>query len=95
MTKALTRVVVLLAMLLAITPPVAAQQPRDPLETMRQIQALVWRHGPADADIGGLASIKVPKGLSFLGGALVGLALTGVLAPRGLQPLIRWLAQWT
>jgi membrane associated rhomboid family serine protease len=30
-----------------------------------------------------------------LGGALVGLALTGVLAPRGLQPLIRWLAQWT
>jgi membrane associated rhomboid family serine protease len=30
-----------------------------------------------------------------LGGALVGLALTGLLAPRGLQPLIRWLAQWT
>jgi membrane associated rhomboid family serine protease len=30
-----------------------------------------------------------------LGGALVGLALTGVLAPHGLQPLIRWLAQWT
>jgi membrane associated rhomboid family serine protease len=30
-----------------------------------------------------------------LGGALVGLALTGVLAPRGLQPLIRWFAQWS
>ena len=29
-----------------------------------------------------------------LGGALVGLALTGVLAPRGLEPLMRWFAQW-
>jgi len=47
MTKALTRVVVLLAMLLAITPPVAAQQPRDPLETMRQIQALRMRTSAA------------------------------------------------
>ena len=28
-----------------------------------------------------------------LGGAIVGLALTGVLAPRGLGPLIRWFAQ--
>src|SRR6266566_3770647 len=30
-----------------------------------------------------------------LGGALVGLTLTGILAPRGLQPLIRWFAQWS
>jgi membrane associated rhomboid family serine protease len=30
-----------------------------------------------------------------LGGALVGLAVTGILAPRGLQPLIRWFAQWS
>jgi membrane associated rhomboid family serine protease len=30
-----------------------------------------------------------------LGGALVGLAMTGILAPRGLQPLIRWFAQWS
>lgn len=30
-----------------------------------------------------------------LGGALVGLALTGVLAPRGLQPLIGWFTQWS
>ena len=30
-----------------------------------------------------------------LGGALVGLALTGVLAPHGLQPLVRWFAHWT
>ena len=30
-----------------------------------------------------------------LGGAVVGLALTGVLAPGGLQPLIRWFAQWS
>jgi membrane associated rhomboid family serine protease len=29
-----------------------------------------------------------------LGGAIVGLALTGVLAPRGLEPLLRWFAQW-
>ncbi|HEU5319689.1 MAG TPA: rhomboid family intramembrane serine protease, partial [Methylomirabilota bacterium] len=29
-----------------------------------------------------------------LGGAIVGLALTGVLAPRGLGPLLRWFAQW-
>jgi membrane associated rhomboid family serine protease len=29
-----------------------------------------------------------------LGGAIVGLALTGVLAPSGLQPLIRWFGQW-
>jgi len=29
-----------------------------------------------------------------LGGALVGLALTGLLAPRGLKPLIEWLTQW-
>jgi uncharacterized membrane-anchored protein len=68
MTKALTRVVVLLAMFLVITPLVAAQQPRDPMDTVRQIQALAWRRGPADADIGGLATIKVPKDLSFLDG---------------------------
>lgn len=29
-----------------------------------------------------------------LGGAIVGLALTGVLSPRGLGPLVRWFAQW-
>jgi len=29
-----------------------------------------------------------------LGGALVGLAVTGLLAPRGLGPLLRWFAQW-
>ena len=29
-----------------------------------------------------------------LGGAVIGLALTGVLAPRGLGSLIRWFAQW-
>jgi membrane associated rhomboid family serine protease len=29
-----------------------------------------------------------------LGGAILGLALTGVLAPRGLQPLVRWFQQW-
>jgi len=29
-----------------------------------------------------------------LGGALIGLAVTALLAPRGLAPLIRWLAQW-
>ncbi len=29
-----------------------------------------------------------------LGGAIVGLALTGVLAPNGLAPLVRWFAQW-
>jgi membrane associated rhomboid family serine protease len=30
-----------------------------------------------------------------LGGAIVGLAVTVVLAPRGLDPLLRWFAQWT
>jgi membrane associated rhomboid family serine protease len=29
-----------------------------------------------------------------LGGALIGLAVTGLLAPHGLAPLLRWLAQW-
>ena len=29
-----------------------------------------------------------------LGGALIGLAVTVLLAPRGLQPLHRWLAHW-
>jgi membrane associated rhomboid family serine protease len=29
-----------------------------------------------------------------LGGALIGLAVTGLLAPRGLGPLVRWLTQW-
>jgi membrane associated rhomboid family serine protease len=29
-----------------------------------------------------------------LGGALIGLAVTALLAPRGLDPLIRWFAQW-
>ena len=29
-----------------------------------------------------------------LGGAITGLAVTALLAPRGLQPLARWFAQW-
>ncbi len=29
-----------------------------------------------------------------LGGAIMGLALTGVLAPRGLDPLFRWFTRW-
>jgi membrane associated rhomboid family serine protease len=29
-----------------------------------------------------------------LGGAIVGLSLTGLLAPNGLAPLMRWFAQW-
>jgi membrane associated rhomboid family serine protease len=29
-----------------------------------------------------------------LGGALIGLAVTGLLAPHGLAPLMRWFAQW-
>ncbi|PYM17682.1 MAG: hypothetical protein DMD81_08205, partial [Candidatus Rokuibacteriota bacterium] len=29
-----------------------------------------------------------------LGGAIIGLAVTGLLAPRGLGPLLRWFAQW-
>lgn len=31
---------------------------------------------------------------AHLGGALIGLAMTGVLAPRGLDPLFRWFARW-
>jgi membrane associated rhomboid family serine protease len=30
-----------------------------------------------------------------LGGAIAGLAVTVLLAPRGLSPLLGWLAQWT
>jgi len=67
MTKALALPVVLLA-LLVVTRPAAAQQPRDPQDVVKQIQGLGWVHGPADANIGGLATIKVPKGLSFLDG---------------------------
>jgi membrane associated rhomboid family serine protease len=29
-----------------------------------------------------------------LGGAVVGLAVSALLAPRGLEPLVRWFAQW-
>ena len=29
-----------------------------------------------------------------LGGAIIGLAVTALLAPRGLDPLVRWFAQW-
>lgn len=29
-----------------------------------------------------------------LGGAIVGLLLTGALAPRGLRPLLQWFAEW-
>jgi membrane associated rhomboid family serine protease len=29
-----------------------------------------------------------------LGGAVVGLAISGALAPRGLRPLLEWFAQW-
>jgi membrane associated rhomboid family serine protease len=29
-----------------------------------------------------------------LGGALIGLAVTALLAPRGLEPLLRWFARW-
>ena len=29
-----------------------------------------------------------------LGGAVIGLAVTALLAPRGLEPLVRWLTQW-
>jgi membrane associated rhomboid family serine protease len=45
-----------------------------------------------------LIAQKRREGISHeghLGGALVGLAVTGILAPRGLQPLIRWFAQWS
>jgi membrane associated rhomboid family serine protease len=31
---------------------------------------------------------------AHLGGAIIGLALTGVLAPRGLHPLIQWFSHW-
>lgn len=31
---------------------------------------------------------------AHLGGAVIGLALTGMLAPRGLGPLIQWFARW-
>ncbi|PYM89694.1 MAG: DUF2167 domain-containing protein [Candidatus Rokuibacteriota bacterium] len=64
---ALTLPVVLLAVLVMAF-PAASQQPRDPKDVIKQIQALAWVHGPADANIGGLGTIKVPKGLSFLDG---------------------------
>ena len=67
MTKALALPVVLLT-LLVLTLPAAAQQPHDPQDVVKQIQRLGWVLGPADANIGGLATIKVPKGLAFLDG---------------------------
>src|SRR2546422_1333460 len=65
--QALTLPVVLLA-LLVMASPAAAQQPRDPQDVIRQIQELAWLRGPAEASIGSLATITVPKGLSFLDG---------------------------
>jgi membrane associated rhomboid family serine protease len=31
---------------------------------------------------------------AHLGGAILGLALAGLLAPRGLEPLLRWFGRW-
>src|SRR5438445_9968631 len=67
MSKALRPPFVLHA-LLVMQFPAAARPPRDPQEIVKQIQALGWVHGPADANLGSLATIKVPKGLSFLDG---------------------------
>jgi len=67
MIKVLALPVVVLVMLVMAL-PATAQQPRDPQEIVKQIQALAWVHGPADAKVGDLAAIKVPKGLSFLDG---------------------------
>jgi uncharacterized membrane-anchored protein len=67
MMKALTQTLVLLVTLVMAL-PAAAQQPRDPQDVIKQIQALAWVHGPADANIGSLATIEVRKGLSFLDG---------------------------
>ena len=44
-----------------------------------------------------LIAQKRPGGISHeghLGGAILGLAVTALLAPRGLDPLFRWFAQW-
>jgi uncharacterized membrane-anchored protein len=44
----------------------SGQQPRTQEEAERELAALAWQHGPSDARIGSLATIKVPQGQAFL-----------------------------
>jgi uncharacterized membrane-anchored protein len=55
-----------LAAAVAIVSPASAQQPRSQEQVTEQISALGWQRGPADAQIGAVASLKVGDGFAFL-----------------------------
>lgn len=58
--------VVVVAMLGMVAPASSQPPPRDPQKVLQDIQGLAWQKGPAEASIGGLATIKVLPGLAFL-----------------------------
>jgi uncharacterized membrane-anchored protein len=47
-------------------PLVALAQSPDESPVMRQIQQLAWQHGPADGNMGGVATLKLADGHAFL-----------------------------
>lgn len=54
---------------LVVSLPAASQQPSSQDAVMREVLALSWQPGPADARIGDVATLKVPEGLLFLDSA--------------------------
>ena len=74
----------------------ARPTPMDHLETLASGVGPVFMLGYALVAMF-LISRKHRGGTSHeghLGGALIGLAVTALLSPRGLDPLFRWFTQW-
>src|SRR5436305_1948195 len=53
---------------LVMATPVLSQQPPSQEQLARDILALAWQRGPTEGRVGGLATIKVPEGQTFLDG---------------------------
>jgi uncharacterized membrane-anchored protein len=68
MCQALARRLLGCALLLGMLagPLVALAQTPDESPVMRQIQQLAWQHGPADGNLGGIATLKLAEGQGFL-----------------------------
>jgi uncharacterized membrane-anchored protein len=48
--------------------PAASQQPPEQSQAEKELQSLAWQRGPVEAQIDGVAAIKVPEGQAFLDG---------------------------
>jgi uncharacterized membrane-anchored protein len=68
MCQALARRLLGCALLLGMLagPLVALAQSPDESPVMRKIQQLAWQHGPADGNLGGIATLKLAEGQGFL-----------------------------